>query len=90
MAFDTLTYARRLKEAGVPDRQAEAMADATREMVISNFATKEDLSREISALEQRLKAAIETLALRLMVRTGAMLAAGLALAVAAIGAMIKL
>jgi len=37
MAFDTLSYARRLKQAGVPEAQAEAMADATRELVVSDF-----------------------------------------------------
>lgn len=30
MAFGTLSYAQCLKRAGVPDAQAEAMADATR------------------------------------------------------------
>lgn len=30
MAFGTLSYAQCLKQAGVPDAQAEAMADATR------------------------------------------------------------
>jgi septal ring factor EnvC (AmiA/AmiB activator) len=44
MAFDTLTYARRLKQAGVPEAQAEAMADATRELVVQDFATKGDIA----------------------------------------------
>jgi hypothetical protein len=56
MAFNTLSYARRLKQAGVPDAQAEAMADATRELVVSNFATKDDLA----AVEARLMAAMDT------------------------------
>ena len=44
MAFDTLSYARRLKQAGVPDTQAEAMADATRELLDSDLATKGDIA----------------------------------------------
>jgi hypothetical protein len=43
MTFDTLSYARRLKQAGVPEAQAEAMADATRELVPADFATKPDI-----------------------------------------------
>ena len=43
MAFNTLCYARRLKQAGVPEGRAEAMADATRDLVISDFTTKGDV-----------------------------------------------
>lgn len=82
MAFDTLSYARRLKQAGVPEPQAEAMADATRELVIQDFATKSDIAAlraELLALEQRLTALGEGLTLRLTVRLGLMLAAGLSI-----------
>jgi len=41
MTFDTLSYARRLRQAGVPEAQAEAMADATRELVMQDIATGE-------------------------------------------------
>jgi hypothetical protein len=68
MALDTLTYARRLKQAGVPDAQAEAMADATREFVAQDIATKSDVAAlatelggvkaEIAGVEQRFKAEI--------------------------------
>ena len=33
MAFDTLSYARRLKASGFSDQQAETLADATKELV---------------------------------------------------------
>jgi hypothetical protein len=66
VAFDTLSYARRLKQAGVPEAQAEAMADATRELVVQDFATKGDiaalkadlaaLKTDLAALDQRLTA----------------------------------
>ena len=64
MAFDTLSYARRLKQAGVPDAQAESMADATRELVISDFASKGDtgaLKEDIAALRTELKGDIAAL-----------------------------
>jgi hypothetical protein len=82
MAFDTLSYARRLKQAGVPEAQAEAIADATRELVVSNFAAKDDLA----ALEARLMAAMDTQSLRLTVRMDGLIAIG----VAVLAAIIKL
>ncbi|HYU13610.1 MAG TPA: hypothetical protein VEK82_13605 [Stellaceae bacterium] len=93
MTFDTLSYARRLRQAGVPEAQAEAMADATRELVMQDVATKTDvavLRSDLVALEQRLIAAMETLSLRLTVRMGIVLAAGLSLMTALIGLMIRL
>ena len=82
MAFDTLSYARKLKAAGMPDAQAEAVADATREIVAQDIATKTDLA----AVEQRLIYAMEMLALKVTVRTGGLIAAG----VAVLAAIIKL
>ncbi len=43
MAFDTLTYAKKLQEAGVPPQQAETHARALRETVEDTLATKQDL-----------------------------------------------
>jgi hypothetical protein len=59
MAFDTLSYARKLKQAGVPDTQAEAMADATRDLLGSDFATKGDaaaVKSEIALLANKIAA----------------------------------
>jgi outer membrane protein TolC len=99
MTFDTLSYARRLRQAGVPEAQAEAMADATRELVVQDVATKGDIAglktdiavlrSDVVAVEQRLMAAMETLSLRLTVRMGIMLAAGLSLMTALIGLLIR-
>jgi hypothetical protein len=89
MAFDTLSYARRLKASGFSDQQAETLADATRELVIQDFARKSDidaLKGGIDALEQRITAAMDNLSLRLTVRMGVMLAAGLSI----LGAVLKL
>ena len=44
MGFDTLACARRLKDAGVSDEQAEAHAEAVHGAVIHHVATKADLA----------------------------------------------
>ena len=43
--FDTLAYARRLKEAGVDEAQAEAHAEAVRDATTKGVATKADIAR---------------------------------------------
>ncbi|MBM3509866.1 MAG: hypothetical protein FJX61_06975 [Alphaproteobacteria bacterium] len=43
--FDTLDFARRLKDAGVPGVQAEAHAQVIAEMVLTDVATKADLDQ---------------------------------------------
>ena len=43
MAIDTLTYAKKLQEAGVPPQQAETHAWALKETVEDTLATKQDL-----------------------------------------------
>jgi hypothetical protein len=74
-AFDTLSYARYLREKGVPSEHAEAHADAVRQFVMSELVTKQDLAL-----------ALDNATLKLTVRLGAMLATGLAV----LGAVIKL
>jgi len=53
-AINTLRFARRLKDAGVPDAQAEAMADAFGEELVGHLMTKFDLEHALAALETRL------------------------------------
>ena len=72
-AFDTLGYAKRLREAGVPNPQAEGHAEAAREFIMTELVTKQDLH----ATEQKLQAAMDTLALRLTVQLGGIVVAGL-------------
>jgi hypothetical protein len=81
-AFDTLGYAKRLRDAGISQGQAEAHAEAAREFVMGDLATKADLQ----AMRADLQAAMDTLSLRLTLRLGVMLAAGLA----TLAAIIKL
>jgi hypothetical protein len=72
-AFDTLGYAKRLREAGVPNPQAEGHAEAAREFIMTELVTKQDLL----ATEQKLQAAMDTIALRLTVQLGGIVVAGL-------------
>ena len=44
-AIDTLRYARKLKDAGVPPEQAEAMADAIGSKLVDQLATKADIRK---------------------------------------------
>ena len=74
-AFDTLSFARYLRERGVASEQAEAHADAVRQFVMSELVTKQDLTL-----------ALDNVTLRLTVRLGALLAAGIAVS----GVVIKL
>jgi hypothetical protein len=83
-AFDTLGYAKRLREAGVPNPQAEGHAEAAREFIMIELATKHDLQTTelrlqaaMNALEARLEARIDALTLRLTVRLGGIVAAGI-------------
>ena len=99
-AFDTLGYAKRLRDAGISQGQAEAHAEAAREFVMGELVTKADLvavkadvlavKADLFAAKADLQAAMETLSLRLTLRLGVMLATGLATSVGLIAAIIKL
>ncbi len=55
--FDTLTYAKKLREAGFTEQQAEAQAEALKAVVDENLATKQDiesLRRDMREMEQRI------------------------------------
>ena len=74
-AFDSLSYAKHLRDNGVAQDQAEAHAEAARQFIMAELVTKADL-----------QLALDNIALRLTVRTGVMLAAGLTI----LGAVLKL
>jgi hypothetical protein len=90
-AFDTLGYSKRLREAGVSSDQAEAHAEAAREFIMTELVTKQDLKVDLQAaidplrvaittLQARidtLQVAIDTQTLRLTVRLGGIVAAGI-------------
>jgi len=72
-SFDTLKFARQLKQAGVPPEQAEAQADALAEALhtgIQDLATKADvkeLKNEIQLLRQEVKQEFQTVRQELQV-----------------------
>lgn len=52
IAFDTHKFIRRLKEAGVPEPQAEAMAEALRDAQgEAELVTKQDLQLELAPIK---------------------------------------
>ncbi|EUB97290.1 hypothetical protein PMI07_000866 [Rhizobium sp. CF080] len=62
IAFDTLGYAKRLRDVGVEQKLAEAHAEAARDFIMAELVTKSDLT-----------AALDAVTLRLTVRLGSML-----------------
>jgi hypothetical protein len=73
--FDSLGYAKRLRDRGLPQDQAEAHAEAARDFIMTELVTKQDLAL-----------ALETQTLRLTVRLGAMLV----VAIGALATILKL
>ena len=83
--FDSLAYAKHLREHVVPQDQAEAHAEAARTFIMNELITKEDLRTGLDELCRDLDGKIENLSLRMTVRMRVMLAAGLIL----LGAVLK-
>ena len=86
VSFDSLGYARHLREHGVPQEQAEAHADAARMFIMRELVTNEDLRLALDNAVLQLTNRIDNLSLRLTVRTGVMIAAGVAI----LGTLLKL
>ena len=59
MAFDTLSYARRLKASGFTD---QTLADATKDLVTDQMVTKSFLESELDKLSMRLTIRMGTIA----------------------------
>mgnify|MGYP001226937064 CR=1 FL=1 len=68
LVFDSLGYSRKLRNAGLEPKIAEAAADAAREYIMLELVSKADLQQ-----------AIDTQTLRLTVRLGSMIAVGIAI-----------
>ena len=62
MAFDTLSYTRRLKASGFSDQQVETLADATKELVTDQMVTKAFLESELDKFSMRLTIRMGTIA----------------------------
>lgn len=81
-AFDSLGYAKRLRDRGIPQGHAEA----ARDFIMAELFTKadalllrQDIDARFAALDSKFTAKFEEMSLRLTVRLGAMLAAAVAL-----------
>lgn len=99
-AFDTLSYARHLRDRGVPHDHAEAHAEAARQFIMAELVTKQEMlavRQDLLSVRQELQkdlqgaiahfdAKLDNLSLRLTVRLGVLLAAG----IAALAALTKL
>jgi hypothetical protein len=75
IAFDSLGYARHLRDHGVPPEQAEAHADAARTYIMQELVTREDLRVALDNLDLRLSTRIQAQTIRL----GIMIAAAVAI-----------
>jgi len=82
VTFDTLAYANKLKAVDIPAAQAEAQAEAMRDLLESaiqtaELATKADIAlvkKDMEAMEQRMNAKIDAMMNTLIIRlTGAMM-----------------
>jgi hypothetical protein len=87
--FDSLSFKQELTRVGFPDGQAEALAALTRDHVLANAATKEDLlnvekrlDEKIDRVEERLKSEIKQLDQRMTIKLGSMIVVAVALIVA--------
>jgi hypothetical protein len=83
ITFDTHKFISTIKASGLPENQAEAIAEAFRAAHLeAELATKTDLR----ALELALKADVRELEYRLIIKLGAMMMAS----VAVVAALVKL
>jgi hypothetical protein len=82
-AFDTHKAVRRLKDAGIEEPLAEAVVETVGEAISGNLATKDDL-RNINADLRVIKAELEALELRIILKLGSLVILTMGLAVALI------
>ncbi len=89
IAFDTLAYAKRLKEAGVPEPQAEIHAEALAKLVDERLVTKQDLKElEVSLKREmaELRRDMKEMEMRMTIRLGGMIV----LAIGVVATLVKL
>lgn len=93
LAFDTLAYSKKLREAGFTESQAEAQAVALAEIVDEKLATKQDLKeaeislrRDIKELEINLRHEMKEMESRIIIKLGSMMV----VAVGLVATLVKL
>ena len=82
IAFDTHAFVKELTAAGMPEAQAEVLANSQAKLIDEQLATKKDLKE----LEERLRRDMKELEFRLTIRLGSMMV----IAVGAVAALVKL
>lgn len=82
LAFDTHVFVKKLTAAGMPEAQAEVLAQEQTNLIENNLATKRDLKE----LEVELKGELKVLEQRIIIRLGSMMI----VAVGAVAALVKL
>jgi hypothetical protein len=78
IAFDSLGYSKRLRDSGISQKQADAHAEAARDFIMPELATKADIAE--------LRHLIERQSLLITVRLGGLMV----IAVGALAALIRL
>lgn len=89
IALDTLAYARRLRQAGFSEQQAEGQAEALAAVMVDSLVTRPDLREmdmRFAEQEARFDAKLADLERRLTMRLGGMMMAG----IGAVSALVKL
>lgn len=85
ITFDTLSYANKLKSAGVPDKQAEIQAEALYEIIDDQLSTKKDLL----ILEGNIRKDIELLKKDLIIKLGSMIIISFMATISILGFLMK-
>lgn len=76
LTFDTLQYVKKLREAGVSEKAAEVQAEALKDVIENNLATKSDirsLKKDIESLRVDLQRDIDLSKKDLTIRLGSMI-----------------
>ena len=82
VAFDTHAFVKELTRVGMPEEQAEVLAQSQATLIDEKLATKQDLKK----LEMNLRHEMKELELRLTIRLGSMMV----VAVGVVAALVKL
>jgi len=77
ISFDTHTFVKRLTQAGMPEAQAEVLADSQAKLIDEKLATKHDLKELEIRLAHEMKELEARLVLQLTIRMGSMLVVGI-------------
>jgi hypothetical protein len=82
IAFDSHAFVKKLIKAGMPEEQAEVLAESQTELIDEKLATKKDLKE----LETELKHEIKELESRMTIRLGSLMV----IAVGAVAALVRI